>query len=222
MNVRKVAGLRYPLASGRRPARLVGALLTLAVLAACDPSMMGAASNSATVTVAGRNIAIVAPPGFCIDPATTNVSSSGAFLMASDCALLGAAPVAEGDADLPVGAVLTASVSASQGGPASLADVERFSQTAQGRATLSRSGRGDRVRVLATRTRNDVLYLLIEDRGPQPIAGIEPQFWRAFLDVSGQMTVLSVLGFEGAGIDATEGLALVQRFADTVQANNAG
>lgn len=216
MSARTSEGVRRPLA------RTLAGLAALLALAACDPAMMGAASNRATVTVAGRNIAIVAPPGFCIDPTTTNVSSSGAFLMASDCALLGGAPVAEGDAGLPVGAVLTASVSASEGGPASLADVARFSETAQGRATLSRSGRGDRVRVLATRTRRDVLYILIEDRGPQPIAGIDSRFWRAFLDVSGQMTVLSVLGFEGAGVDATEGLALIQRFADSVQANNSG
>jgi hypothetical protein len=78
------------------------------------------------------------------------------------------------------------------------------------------------VRVLAVRNRKDVLYVLVEDRGPQPIAGIEPTFWRAFLEVSGQMTVLSVLGFEGAGVGPTEGLALIQRFADSVQAANAG
>ncbi len=34
------------------------------------------------------------------------------------------------------------------------------------------------------------------------------------------MTVLSVLGFEGAGVGPTEGLALIQRFADSVQAAN--
>ena len=41
--------------------------------------------------------------------------------------------------------------------------------------------------------------MLVEDRGPQPIAGIDRQFWRAFLEVNGRMAALSVLGFEGAG-----------------------
>ena len=76
------------------------------------------------------------------------------------------------------------------------------------------------MKILATRTRKDVLYVLVEDRGPQPIAGIEPRFWRAFLQVEDRMTVLSVLGFEGAGVTPTEGLALIQRFADTLQAAN--
>jgi hypothetical protein len=201
-----------------RTVRAAAALAGLSLLAACDPSMMGA-SDRASVTVAGRNVVIAAPAGFCVDAAATNVSASGAFVMASDCALLGGAARAEGDGE-PIGAVLTASVSAA--GPASLAEVQSFAATAQGRAVLSRSGRGDRVRILATRTRGDVLYLLIEDGGPQPIAGIEPRFWRAFLDVSGQMTVLSVLAFDGAGVDPTLGLALIQRFADTVQAVNAG
>lgn len=203
------------------PMRAAFALALIAPLAACDPALIGA--DRATVTVAGRNVTIVAPPGFCVDPAATNVSASGAFVMASDCALLGSGrPLAEGDA-APVGAVLTASVSAAErDGPGSLEELQRFAETAQGRAVLSRSGRGDRVRILAARSRNDVLYLLIEDRGPQPIAGIEPRFWRAFLDVSGRMTVLSVLGFEGAGVDPTQGLALIQRFADRVQAANRG
>lgn len=202
--------------------RLAGAAAGVALLAACDPALMGAADR-ATVTVAGRDVTIVAPPGFCVDPGSTNVSASGAFVMAGDCALLGTGrPLAEGDA-APTGAVMTASVSATErAGPGPLAELQRFAATPQGRAVLSRSGRGDRVRILATRTRRDVLYVLIEDRGPQPFDGIEPRFWRAFLEVSGRMTVLSVLGFEGAGVGPTEGLALIQRFADAVQAANAG
>lgn len=197
----------------------------LALLAACDPATMGAGARSATVPVAGRSIAVMAPAGFCVDPASTNVSASGAFVMVSDCALLGGRPP-EGDGG-PIGAVMTASISAAGlaagGAPAqSLTEIQRFAGTSDGRAMLSRSGRGDSVRIRATRTRNGVLYLLIEDRGPQPIEGIEPQFWRAFLDVQGQMTVLSVLGFEGAGVGPSQGLAYLQAFADTIQRANPG
>ncbi|MBP7001429.1 hypothetical protein [Amaricoccus sp.] len=201
----------------RRAALLAAAA---AALAACVPTT-GAGPDRATITVAGRDVTIAAPRGFCVDPAATNVSASGAFVLASDCALLGSEGVlGEGDAD-PLDAVLTASVSAAQL-PASgtLPDIERFVATPAGRAALGRSGRPERIKVLATRTRGEVLYVLVEDRGPQPIAGIEPRFWRAFLAVDGRMTVLTVLGFEGAGVDPTAGLALIQRFADTVQAVN--
>ncbi len=200
--------------------RALGATAAVLVLGACDPSALGGASDRTTVMVAGRSIAVAAPAGFCVDRASTNTGTSGAFVLVSDCALLGG-PVAEGDGG-PVGAVLTASISSADGtdGAQSLAGIEGMSATREGRAILGRSGRGDQVRILATRSRNDVLYLLIEDRGPPPVAGVEPQFWRAFLLVEGHMTVLSVLGFEGAGVGPTEGLALIQGFADRVQAAN--
>jgi hypothetical protein len=196
--------------------RLAAAAAFLA-LAACDPAAMGGMSNRVSVPVGGRSVAIVAPAGFCVDRASTNVSATGAFVLASDCALLaGRAPAAGATS---VGAVLTASVSAGDGAR-SLSEIAAFSTTSRGRAALGRSGRSAGVRIRATQTRNDVLYLLIEDRGPQPIAGIEPQFWRAFLDLQGQLTVLSVLGFQGAGVGAIEGFAIIQAFADAAQSAN--
>lgn len=200
------------------------ALAIVTALAACDPAAMGGAADSTRVTVAGRDITIAAPPGFCVDPASTSVGAAGAFVMVSDCALLGGRP----NGTPPAGAVMTASIASATVRPAegdgegagSLAELERVAATAQGRALLSRSGRGDRVRVAATRSRNGVLYMLIEDRGAQPIDGIEPQFWRAFLEVQGQLAVISVLGFEGAGVGPTEGLAYLQSFADAIQRAN--
>ena len=76
---------------------------------------------------------------------------------------------------------------------------------------LGRSGQPDRVRILATQPQRDVLYVLVEDRGRQPIAGIDRQFWRAFLEVNGRMTALSVLGFAGAGVGAAGGAEPARR-----------
>jgi hypothetical protein len=200
------------------------ALGLVAALGACDPAALGGASDSTRVTVAGRDITIAAPPGFCVDPASTSVGAAGAFVMVSDCALLGGRP----NGRPPAGAVMTASVASATVTPAegdgegagSLAELERFAATAQGRALLGRSGQGNQVRIAATRTRGGVLYMLIEDRGAQPIDGIERQFWRAFLEVQGQLAVISVLGFEGAGVGPTEGLAYLQSFADAIQRAN--
>ena len=89
---------------------------------------------------------------------------------------------------------------------ATLDDLQDFLDTADGRALVGRSGRGDRVRMLSKQLNGDVLYVLVEDRGQQPIAGIDPRFWRAFLEVNGRMTVLSVIGFEGTGPGLQEGL----------------
>ena len=100
---------------------------------------------------------------------------------------------------------MTASVStggfAGEGDTAagSLEDLAEFAETREGRTVLGRSGQPDRVRILNTQLSGDVLYVLVEDRGAQPIAGIDRQFWRAFLEVNGRLVALSVLGFEGAG-----------------------
>jgi hypothetical protein len=194
-------------------------------LAACDPALVGGSAPSrATVNVAGGPVIVAAPSGFCIDRSTLNVTDAGAFALMGDCRQLGSG--AGGLDRSPVGAALTASISA--GGLAgegddpasSLAELAEFVQTPDGRALLGRSGRPDRVRILATRAEGDVLYVLVEDRGPQPIAGIDRTFWRAILELNGRMAVLSVLGFEGAGLGAQAGFRNIVTFADTLQAAN--
>jgi len=199
--------------------RAAGAAALIA-LAACETGSIGGAPGRASVNVGGRSIVVAAPPGFCIDGASTSVSRDGAFVLVSDCGLLGNAARA---ATPPVGAALTASISTTGlgGEGRSLADLERFAASPDGRAALGRSGRGDRVRILATETSGDVLYVLVEDGGPQPIAGVERRFWRAFLEVDGRIAALSVLGFEGSGVDAQQGLAHLSRFAQAIRAANA-
>ena len=197
-------------------------------LAACDPATMqamsagGGSPSRAKVTVAGRPVVIAAPPGFCVDAPSTTLTSAGAFVLMSDCALLGQ----KAGRGAPVGAALTASVSSGGLGgegddeASTLDDLQDFLDTADGRAMLGRSGRGDRVRVLSKQLRGDVLYVLVEDRGQQPIAGIDPRFWRAFLEVNGRMTVLSVIGFEGTGPGLQEGLNELAAAAVAIRAAN--
>lgn len=202
-----------PISDGPRAAVL--ALL----LGGCAAGLSGTAPDRTTVTVAGRNVTVAAPPGFCVDERSTSLGPAGAFVLVSDCALLGA-PATEP----PVGAVMTASVSAAplegETPAQSLAALESFVQTAAGRAMLGRSGEGGRIRVLASQQRGDALYLYVEDRGAQPVADIEPRFWRAFLDVGGRLTALSLLAFEDAGVSPQQALDLLAGFADaTTRAN---
>jgi hypothetical protein len=200
------------------------ALAALGLLAACDPAAMGGAAPSRTdVTVAGRSVTVAAPPGFCIDAASTAVSADGAFVLMIDCALLGAAA-----SPRPAAAsALTASISAGgltgEGDAAdTLEDLQAFAATPDGRALLGRSGRPERVRILASQVRNGVLYVLVEDRGPMPVAGIDRRFWRAFLEVNDRMAVLSELGFEDAGSDPQQGLNQLAALARSIQAANGG
>lgn len=199
------------------------ALAALGLLAACDPAMMGTAPSRTNVTVAGRSVTVAAPPGFCVDAASTSVSAEGAFVLMSDCALLGAAASSRP----PVAAALTASISAGglagEGDAAdTLEDLQAFAATPEGRALLGRSGRPERVRILASQVRNGVLYVLVEDRGPMPVAGIDRRFWRAFLEVNGRMAALSELGFGDTGADPQQGLNQLAALARSIQAANGG
>ena len=73
---------------------------------------------------------------------------------------------------------------------------QAFIGTPEGRALVGRSGRQEQ---RAHRSRRQVpqrrALRARRGRGPQPIAGFDRQFWRAFLEVNGRMTVLSGLGF---------------------------
>jgi hypothetical protein len=197
------------------------------LVAGCDPAAMAAMSGTgspsrAKVTVAGRSVVIAAPPGFCVDQPSTTMTNAGAFVLMSDCALLDH----RSGRRTPVGAALTASVSSGGLGgegddeAATLDDLEGFLDTADGRALVGRSGRADRVRILSKQREGEVLYVLVEDRGRQPIAGIDPRFWRAFLEVNGRMTVLSVIGFEGSGPGLQDALDQLAAAAAAIRAAN--
>lgn len=208
-----------PISDALRAAPAALALL----LAACAPAgIAGGAPTRTSVELAGAEIVVAAPQGFCIDRRSTRRSAAGAFVLVGDCALLG--PVG-GRARPPVGAVMTASVSTAglgEGARAaqSLARLASFAATPAGLSALGRSGESARTRILATRTRGDALYLLVEDAGPQRGPELDRRFWRAFLEVGGRLTVLSLLAFEDAGIDPQRGLELLTAFADAVQRAN--
>jgi len=207
-----------------RIGRLGRALLGLAglvALSACDPAAIGGGSPSrARFDVAGATVTIAAPPGWCIDPSTARKSADGAFVLLTDCALLGKPGTTVGSR----GMALTASISdgsllAAEGDADALADFQDFAASRAGRTALGRSGQASQVRVLATRSSGGVYYVLVEDRGKLPIAGLDRQFWRAFLDVNGRTVALSSLGFTGES-DAQASLNELATFAKWIQAAN--
>ncbi|PZQ47171.1 MAG: hypothetical protein DI556_18320 [Rhodovulum sulfidophilum] len=226
-----------------RISKALAASALLLVLAACEqPGVSGSTPTQTTVTAGGQRVTILAPAGFCVDQRSTSVTSTGAFVMVSDCALVGdtrapraaaaahpgdAAPAPEqaAAAKPPIGAALTASVSPTGLGQMtaatrSLHDLAAYAKTPPGLAVVARSGQSQGVRVLESAERGGVLYLYVEDRGPQPIAGLEPRFWRAFFEVNGRLTAVSELAFADGGLDKQSGLNLVTAFVNAIKAAN--
>lgn len=200
------------------------ALVAMTLLAACDPATLGGPAATRTkLNIAGQPISIAAPPGFCIDPESTSIDENGAFVLMSHCSLMGSGGGVGSDT---VGAALTTSISiGGLGGEGSdtlqsMEDLQEFIVTPQGRTLLSRSGQGGAVRILNTTQKNGVLYVLVEDRGEQPIAGLEQRFWRGFLELEEHLTVVSIFGFEGAGVGDQGGLDLLASLATGLQRVN--
>lgn len=211
-----------PTSSALRAAAFAAAL---AGLAGCEGGGLGGLGGSqavdrVAVTVAGRRVTVAAPSGFCVDNQSTRVSDSGAFVLVTDCQLLGI-PTSRPN---PVGAVMTASLSPGPAGEATGGSgpeaLRAFFDTAAGRAVLGRSGDAEQTGIVSSRERNGVLYLLVQDGGRQPVPGIEPRFWRAFLTVEDRMAALSVLEFSGSGLASDQKLGYLQSFADAIQAAN--
>jgi hypothetical protein len=201
--------------------RALLAVAGLAAVAACDPSALaGGTPSRAKFNVAGAAVTIAAPPGWCIDRKSARQSADGAFVLLTDCGLLGEPGTQVGRK----GMALTASISdgsllEEEGDADAFADLEDFAKTRDGRQVLGRSGQPDRVRILATQSSGGVYYVLVEDRGRLPIAALDRQFWRAFLDVNGRTVALSSLGFTGKS-DAQTSLNELATFAKWIQSAN--
>lgn len=192
----------------------------VAAVTACDPSMMPGSRTKAQFNVAGTRVTIAAPQGWCIDPDSARRSADGAFVLLTDCALLGRSGAAAGRR----GVALAASVSDGtivrlESDAEGLSELRAFAATRDGRSVLGRSGQPDRVRILATETTGGIYYVLVEDRGALPVAGLDREFWRAFLDVKGRTVALSTLGFTGES-DAQASLNELVAFARSIQAAN--
>ena len=83
----------------------VAATLMLAAGGLAQAAWAGPATRT-RVNVAGQAVTIAAPAGFCVDQKSTMMTTAGAFVLMSDCSLLGGRT-----GKPPVGAALTASVS---------------------------------------------------------------------------------------------------------------
>jgi len=206
--------------SSRGPGRATGVVLAALALAGCATGVQMTAPNRANVAVGDRMLAIAAPAGFCIDEEATASNANGAFALVTDCALLGQ----EGGRTPPVAAMMTASISASPepatAGNSPIDELEAFLRTPRGRALLGRSGRSEATRIVQAARRDDVLYVLVEDRGTSPLPGVEPRFWRAFMTIDGRLAALTIQSFEGAGPDLQESLRHLVAFTAAMRAAN--
>ena len=191
------------------------------LLAGCLEGFGAGARAPETVRVAGGEVTIGGPDGYCIDPQGSSESEASSFVLLGSCAALREDPDGPHPDRL---AVLTATVSKSAGGPRvadTLDDLAEVFASPAGRAMLSRSGDAESVTLLETQESDGVLLLRLQDESPHDGPEVAREYWRAVLDAGERMVMLSVIPLSSRPLSADAGRALLDAFLARVQGENA-
>lgn len=169
-----------------------------------------------TLSVLDGAVSIRGPDGYCVDQQSSRASSGFAVLagcaVVSDAAIM---PALEGLITVQIGAANSASVT---GAEAAMAELLR---TTQGAQLLSAAGDAASVQVARVDRADGVVVVRFSDATPAPTPGLEPSEWRAFLDIRGRLTTISLRGFDRAPIPAEQGLRLLSQAIGALRTANA-
>jgi hypothetical protein len=172
------------------------------------------------VALTRDRVIVTGPDGFCIDPTATRDTDDTGFALLGNCAAIANSRRAV-QPQSP--AVLTAAISAPSAGGRladSLDDLDAFFRSQDGLTLLSRAGDPASVTVLDTATTRDAFLLHASDSSAGAIAGVQPDYWRAYLDVGPRIATLSVLALEDRALEREEALGILRTFVTAVQAAN--
>lgn len=190
--------------------------LALLALAACDALPLPETGIRAMAMYDG-SVTARSPEGYCIDSRTSRPETG--FAVMGGCALLSRLaimPQVEALITVQFGATGSASVEGAE------RDLVALLRSARGAALLSSSGVPEGVLVEGIETGPGVVLVRFTDTAPPIAAGLERTEWRAFLDVAGRLTTITVRGFERAPLDRDRGLALMTDAVRQIRGANPG
>ena len=211
-----------PICDIMRRAVLVAACLALA---ACDAAGLqglgrGVKPAPSQIAVTTDRIVVTGPTGFCVDPTTVRDTADTGFVLLGNCAAIANSRSA-GQPTTP--AVLTATISEpSTGGRISdtIAELDSLFRSDEGRRLLSRSGEPSSIVILETIRSPRVFLLHAADQGAGAMQDVQPDYWRAYLDVGPRLVTLSVLSTKDRSLSREESLSLLRSFVQAVQGAN--
>ena len=182
-------------------------------LTGCEAGLDGRGVR--TLSMLEGAVSVRGPEGYCVDQQSSRPSSG--FAVLAGCALVSDAammPTLEGLITVQIGSANSASVS---GAEAELAGLLR---TAQGAQLLSAAGNPASVQVVRVDRADGVVVVRFSDAAPAPLPGLEPSEWRAFLDIRGRLTTISLRGFDRAPIPSDQGLRLLSQAIGALRSAN--
>ena len=163
--------------------------MALVGLAACVPGLPG--SGPARIALFGGSLIVAAPYGYCINPETATQTGELAVVLIGRCR--DGSQAAAALVTVTVGPPGSAAVLAA-GGP----ELAAFFTSAQGRATLARSGKASDVTISRAVMAGEDFVMLLTDRS----AGT---YWRAITGLRGRVVTVSAAGTEAVTLTPESG-----------------
>jgi hypothetical protein len=178
------------------------------------------ATTRTVIDVAGQDIVIQGPPGFCVDKSVSQTGGDTVFVLLGSCRAVSPSTRAPEPA---VKALLTASVSGTGQGALvrdSTVSMDKFFRSVTGRTALSRESDPATVKVLETFQNDDLFFLRARDSSAGIVPGAADDYWRAYFDLAGQIVSVSVIGFTETPLAPEKGLDTLRDFADLIRQSN--
>ena len=196
-------------------------LVSAMIVGACSkspdepkPIRLTARTAPDSIPVAGGDVIVRGPDGYCIDKRGSRLRGEAAFVLLAGCSSITGNP----EAGTPgASALLTASVDKQTGEIADPSQLLALLTSSDGQATLARDGRKESIVLKSSEMRNDVVMLHIEDNSENPTPGLQSDYLRGLFALNGRLITVTVVGFETRPIDGNTGLFLLNRFVASIR-----
>ena len=184
-----------------------------AFLLVCGLTACAAAPPSRSMALVGGEIMVTTPENYCVD-GTASRPRAG-FAVIAPCSTLGtgdAPPAVFGLATVQVGPADSGSVTGAEAAWRDLLISD------SGAALLSAVGRSDTVTVLGSQVQANAVKVHFADTAPPPMAGLQADEWRAFLDLNGRLVTVAVRGLARSPLQDGTGAWLLDSVLKGLQA----
>jgi len=166
-----------------------------------------------------KKVVIQAPSGFCIDETVSKITSKPAFILFGNCAA-----IAQSNSiyQSKVSAVLTATVSKIKSDESSFESkhLDTYLRSKSGRELLSMSGDSNNITVLDSFKMDSSYFVLVKNTGEKASKGISDYSWRAYLQITGHLIVVSIIGFTNNPMTHDQSLKIIRHFVNDIRINN--
>lgn len=147
--------------------------------------------------LAGGQVVVVGPPGYCVDRGSLDARPSGGFALIGACAALGGA----GPGEEPV--VMTV-------------QVQRRPSRQEPPDAQALAAAVAPLRVLAREDRDDISLIQLAEGGDTALPGSDPRHWRGAMMINGHAVALSLYAPEGSSATGRGGRARLIALSEAI------